>query len=43
MVPTKIKFSKAIVDISIGNDFGLILTKEGRVYSWGINEASQIG
>ncbi|KAL4466885.1 hypothetical protein ABPG74_010482 [Tetrahymena malaccensis] len=32
-----------ITEISIGNHFGVAVTNEGKVYSWGINQQGQLG
>ena len=45
-IPTKIddkNINSEIIDIGVGGDHSLVLTKDGKVYSWGHNGHGQLG
>lgn len=41
--PEPTDFSQSLTDLRLGKDFGLGLTSEGRLLSWGVNSAGQLG
>ena len=44
LTPHRVKTIQGLtIDVSIGNHFGLALTKEGVVYTWGHNNSGELG
>ena len=37
------KIDKKVLQVEIGESFGIALTEERRIYTWGINENGQLG
>ena len=40
--PILFTFDSEIVDLSCGSSFSMALTKDGELYSWGLNDESQV-
>lgn len=44
LTPHRVKtINGSVVDVSIGNHFGVALSNEGAIYTWGHNNSGELG